>query len=227
MKHRLFITAILLMSFVALYATDYYTVFKVGTNVCTPITLKTPYGTYTLTSEVRIPNSLSWFEAFDCNGKKIINYASSVSYGTGQTTIRTYVFNSLISPNGQQETNEDSSYSESNVKWVDDDIMYNDIAIDMERPFCLLFVRENNSACNNMISLLNEVASEYPSVDFYIADVDANPLMKERCQVYSVPFIAMTCTLDAKFYKGYGVMTKSSLEALIEKGIRKWANENR
>ena len=25
---------------------EYYTIFKVGSNICTPVTLKTPYGTY-------------------------------------------------------------------------------------------------------------------------------------------------------------------------------------
>ena len=44
---------------------EYYTIFKVGSNICTPVTLKTPYGNYTIHTEITIPNSLSWFEAFD------------------------------------------------------------------------------------------------------------------------------------------------------------------
>lgn len=69
---------------------DYVTVFKAGDEVCTPITIKTPYGTYTLTSELRIPKALSWWEAFDCQNRKIMDTGGSVSVGTGQTTIRTY-----------------------------------------------------------------------------------------------------------------------------------------
>lgn len=38
---------------------EYYTIFKVGSNICTPVTLKTPYGNYTIHTEITIPNSLS------------------------------------------------------------------------------------------------------------------------------------------------------------------------
>lgn len=35
---------------------EYYTIFKVGSNICTPVTLKTPYGNYTIHTEITIPN---------------------------------------------------------------------------------------------------------------------------------------------------------------------------
>lgn len=57
---------------------EYYTIFKVGSNICTPVTLKTPYGNYTIHTEITIPNSLSWFEAFDCEGKKIMDTGGKV-----------------------------------------------------------------------------------------------------------------------------------------------------
>lgn len=31
---------------------EYYTIFKVGSNICTPVTLKTPYGNYTIHTEI-------------------------------------------------------------------------------------------------------------------------------------------------------------------------------
>ena len=77
---------------------DYVTVFKAGDEVCTPITIKTPYGTYTLTSELRIPKALSWWEAFDCQNRKIMDTGGSVSTGTGQTTVRTYELTTLFKP---------------------------------------------------------------------------------------------------------------------------------
>ena len=34
---------------------------------------------------------MSWWEAFDCNGNKIMDTGGSVSMGTGKTTVRTYI----------------------------------------------------------------------------------------------------------------------------------------
>lgn len=226
MKQSLPVLLVLLLLFSTICAADYYTIFRVSSNICTPVTLKTPYGTYQLTTEIQIPHSLSWFEAYDCNGNKLMNPGGSVSMGTNQTTIRTYTFSSLFPHAGQPETSE-SQTSNWNLSIVDDDAMYSDIAINMRRPFVLLFFREHNTDCNRMIELLNSVAADYPFIDFFIADIDANPIMRQRCQVYSIPFTIMTCTPDARFYRGYGVMTEYSLRNLIEKGIRKWNKENR
>mgnify|MGYP000067128910 CR=1 FL=1 len=226
MKKSLFLILNLLSIFSIVHAEDYYTVFRVSSNICTPVTLKTPYGTYELTTEIRIPHSLSWFEAYDCDGNKLMNPGGSFSVGTNQATVRTYTFSSLFPNSNQSETSESAS-SSWHLEIVDDEMMYNDIAINMRRPFVLLFYREYDSNCNHMIELLNSIATDYPSIDFFIADIDANPLMRQRCQVYSVPFTAMTCTPNARFYKGFGVMNEFSLRNLIEKGIRKWNKETR
>ena len=46
------------MQLLAVHAeNEYYTIFKVGSNICTPVTLKTPYGNYTIHTEITIPNS--------------------------------------------------------------------------------------------------------------------------------------------------------------------------
>lgn len=40
------------MQLLAVHAeNEYYTIFKVGSNICTPVTLKTPYGNYTIHTE--------------------------------------------------------------------------------------------------------------------------------------------------------------------------------
>lgn len=97
---------------------DYVTVFKVAGNICTPVTLKTPYGTYEVTKEISIPKSMSWWEAFDCNGNKIMDTGGSVSMGTGKTTVRTYILKTLFPTTQKQEELENSnsvteSYSDS------------------------------------------------------------------------------------------------------------------
>ena len=107
---------------------DYVTVFKAGDEVCTPITIKTPYGTYTLISELRIPKSLSWWEAFDCQNRKLMHGESTVSVGTGQTTVRTYVLSTLFpstsneneSDDNGSEYDTDSSYDSSSDYDTDD-----------------------------------------------------------------------------------------------------------
>ncbi len=104
---------------------EYYTIFKAGGNLCTPITLKTPYGTFQLVTELTIPHSLSWFEAYDCEGNQILSPTGSVSMGTGKPTIRTYVFTTLfphVGSNSQSQTNESDyqtpTYSSSNSEWA-------------------------------------------------------------------------------------------------------------
>lgn len=82
------------------------------------MTLKTPYGTYEVTKEISIPKSMSWWEAFDCNGNKIMDTGGSVSMGTGKTTVRTYILKTLFPTTQKQEELENSnsvteSYSDS------------------------------------------------------------------------------------------------------------------
>ena len=105
MRHFLFM--IMLVVCQTAMGNDYVTVFKAGGNVCTPITIKSSAGEFVLTSEVRISNSLSWFEAFDCQGRKLMNPSGSVSVGTGKTTVRTYVFTTLFPTTQKQDESEE------------------------------------------------------------------------------------------------------------------------
>ena len=50
-----------------------------------------------------LPNSLSWFEAFDCEGKKIMDTGGKVSVGTGKPTVRIYYLTTLF-PHADNET---------------------------------------------------------------------------------------------------------------------------
>ena len=105
---------------------EYYTIFKVGSNICTPVTLKTPYGNYTIHTEITIPNSLSWFEAFDCEGKKIMDTGGKVSVGPGIPPVRIYYLTTLF-PHADNETprSDNESYtpstrnSFSNPEWTE------------------------------------------------------------------------------------------------------------
>ena len=110
MKKCVFLVLMLWTSFqMAQAENEYYTIFKAGGNLCTPITLKTPYGTFQLVTELTIPHSLSWFEAYDCEGNQILSPTGSVSMGTGKPTIRTYVFTTLfphVGSNSQSQTTE-------------------------------------------------------------------------------------------------------------------------
>lgn len=109
---NLLIVLFLLVSVGTLFAEDYYTIFKVGGNICTPVTLKTSRGTYTLYNVLKIKESFTWFEAFDCNGNKIMNPGSSHSYGTNEPTIRTYVFTTLY-PTAKQSDSQENDQTDN------------------------------------------------------------------------------------------------------------------
>lgn len=113
MRHFLFM--IMLVVCQTAMGNDYVTVFKAGGNVCTPITIKSSAGEFVLTSEVRITKSLIWFEAFDCQGRKLMNPSGSVSVGTGKTTVRTYVFTTLF-PTTQRQDESEEYREDSNVE---------------------------------------------------------------------------------------------------------------
>ena len=55
MMRKVILLYLLFFSVGVIYAdNDYVTVFKVAGNICTPVTLKTPYGTYEVTKEISI-----------------------------------------------------------------------------------------------------------------------------------------------------------------------------
>ena len=124
MKNRILLICIFYIQILTINAeNEYYTIFKIGANICTPITLKTPYKTYTVYKEITIPNSLSWFEAFDCNGRKIMDTGGKVSVETGKPTIRTYYLTTLF-PHTENETTysnntrNNHNHSSSDSEWT-------------------------------------------------------------------------------------------------------------
>ena len=90
-------------------------VFQVGGDICEPVTLKTSKGTYTIRGSITINGNLSWFEAYDCRGKQIVNPSGSVSTRSGQTTTRTYVLKTLYN-NDNSNPYGDSYYNERQEK---------------------------------------------------------------------------------------------------------------
>ena len=113
---NLFIILFFLLPVKMLFAQDYYTIFKVGNNICTPVTLKTARGDFIVYNELKIKDSVPWFEAFDCQGNKIMNPGGSSSYGTNEPTVRTYVFTTLYPTGGQsnsQKSEQTNSYAQN------------------------------------------------------------------------------------------------------------------
>lgn len=80
-------------------------IFQVGGDICTPVTLRTSDGDYTIYNSITIEEyNISWFEAFDCQGRKLLNPSGSVSHGTNKPTVYTYVFKTLF-PNSSYNDN--------------------------------------------------------------------------------------------------------------------------
>ena len=153
---------------------DYVTVFKAGDEVCTPITIKTPYGTYTLTSELRIPKALSWWEAFDCQNRKIMDTGGSVSVGTGQTTVRTYELTTLFpTTSNQNESDEneseyddtDSSYDNS-TDYITDDSETQPTNNKHKPLIDPSTIPSNNKYSDHTVSLINTLSDGVRGMDW-------------------------------------------------------------
>lgn len=93
-------------------AQDVICVFKVGSDICEPVTLKTSDGTYQVRGSVTFDKSISRFEAYDCQGRQIVNPIASTYLRTGQPTIRTYELKTLYEPESGR-----SSYDDSGDGW--------------------------------------------------------------------------------------------------------------
>lgn len=95
---------------VMLVAQDVVNVFKVGSDICEPVTLKTSKGTYTVRGSITINGNLSWFEAYDCQKRQIVNPGASTSVRSGQSTIRTYVLKTLYHDSSSGTSDNTSTY---------------------------------------------------------------------------------------------------------------------
>ncbi len=125
MKKWILLICLLCVRLLTVHAqNEYHTIFKVGGTICTPVTLKTPYKTYTVYTEITIPKSLSWFEAFDCQGRQIMNTGGKVSVETGKPTVRIYYLTTLFpnaddeTPRSDNENNTPTTDYSSNSEWT-------------------------------------------------------------------------------------------------------------
>lgn len=94
-KQRRTLCLFLLIIPTFLTAQDIVNIFRVGSDICEPVTLKTSKGTYTVRGSITINGNLSWFEAYDCQKRQIVNPGGSTSIRSGQPTVRTYVLKTL------------------------------------------------------------------------------------------------------------------------------------
>lgn len=110
LRLRLLFSVLLLFLSSILIAQNVVNVFKVGGDICEPVKLKTSNGTYTVRGSITINGNLSWFEAYDCQGRHIINPIGSTSVRTGQPTIRTYVLKTLYDTSNSNVSGNSNTY---------------------------------------------------------------------------------------------------------------------
>lgn len=110
LKQRKALCLYLLFVPTILLAQDVVNVFKVGGDICEPVKLKTSKGTYTVRGAITINGNLSWFEAYDCQGRQIINPTGSTSVRSGQPTIRTYVLKTLYNSSNSNTSGNTNTY---------------------------------------------------------------------------------------------------------------------
>ena len=114
MKNKLFLLLLLTVaSAVHAQAQDIINYLSAGPNICTPVKVKTSKGTYYVYDEERIVyGNLTNIEAWDCQGRKIIDTDHDRWSSENGTTKRWYVFNTLY-PN-QNESGTTTTPTRSN-----------------------------------------------------------------------------------------------------------------
>lgn len=115
MKKCLFVILVLISSISTGFSQDCETIFTAASSISRPITIKTSDGTYTLHDKVRIAKHISWFEAYDGNGNKIMPPSAKTQNqsknGKSYSKIE-YHFTTLY-PNSQSSQNKSNNTSNS------------------------------------------------------------------------------------------------------------------
>ncbi|MBO5426820.1 MAG: hypothetical protein J5996_00140 [Prevotella sp.] len=88
--------SLLLATSMEMKAQDVINYFYMKGEVCPPVILSTSDGTKVVNNGDRIDGNISIYSATDCSGNKILDISSDkTSTGTGQATVREYVFSTL------------------------------------------------------------------------------------------------------------------------------------
>lgn len=97
--------------------------FAVGSNICTPVKVKTSRGDlfYLYGEERTIVGRITWVEAWDCEGRKIMDLTPDrKSFSSGKPSEYWYVFNTLYPQEDNRKTdNSNSSTSSSSYRSSD------------------------------------------------------------------------------------------------------------
>lgn len=108
------IAAMLLLCNATAKAQNVINYFYMKGEVCPPVTLSTSDGNLTVSNGDRLDGNIRIYSATDCNGNKILDLsADKTSTGTGQPTVREYIFSTLYSSNNNDDSGE-STYSHDN-----------------------------------------------------------------------------------------------------------------
>lgn len=95
---------------------DIINYFEVSKNIAKPVTIKTSKGTFKIYGGERIDGNLSWLEAYDANGNKIVNNTPyKTDIGTNKPTIRYYRFSMLYKPSSTTPSTPPSTTNNNNT----------------------------------------------------------------------------------------------------------------
>jgi hypothetical protein len=96
------------------------TIFTAADDIARPITIKTNSGNYKLYNELRIDKHISWFEAYDGNGNKIMQPGASrdIHYSTEDESrlVKKYHFTTLYPSSSKGGSSSSGSKSSSGKK---------------------------------------------------------------------------------------------------------------
>lgn len=114
MKKLSLLVAMLAIAMIGM-SQDIINYFEVSKNIAKPVTIKTSKGTFKIYGGERIDGNLSWLEAYDANGNKIVNNTPyKTDSGTNKPTIRYYRFSMLYNSSSTTPTKTPSPTNNNN-----------------------------------------------------------------------------------------------------------------
>lgn len=119
MKKIITILSALLVTFTAFAQKD-VTIFTAADDIARPITIKTNSGNYKLYDELQIDKHISWFEAYDGNGNKIMQPGASrdIHFSTEDESrlVKKYHFTTLYPSSSKSRSSSSGSKSSAGKK---------------------------------------------------------------------------------------------------------------
>lgn len=117
-----------------------------------------------------------------------------------------------------------SVIASAQIRYIDSDMLYNEIMPDYDRPIVLDFCASWCGPCQKYAPVMDKAKAFYGNqVEFYKVDVDENSDLCSQFNISSVPTTIIIYNSEGYYYQSTGLLTLAQLR----EGINKALKENR